>query len=76
MTEPDITEVCIGDGECWIGDPDFMDLENRVEGVLALQYTVERGLWALVGRDTDGRYAQTWEPVGEAAKGGKLRPVN
>lgn len=66
MTDPDKEEgfevrVFLTDGSCWISDPDLIDPDEEVEGVLAMQYTIEFGLALLVGRKTDGVYSRKWE---------------
>ena len=91
MTEPDneavTTEqaappVILGDGELCVFDPDYFDPEVEATGVLAIQHSVERGTWVLIGRGGDGSpYTRKWESVEiepEAASRprGRLRPVN
>ena len=59
-------------------DPDYVDLSAEATGVLAIQWTVERGLWALIGSyDEAGKYSQGWVEVGRSQEPrAKLRPVN
>lgn len=67
----------LSDGECVVFDPSYLDVEVEAVGVLAAQFTIEGGLWALVGsHDDSGRYSQGWVEAGRKATSAKLRPVN
>lgn len=70
----------LSDGDCMVFDTEYLDTETESVGVLAVQFSVDRGLWALIGRGGDGEpYTQTWEAIGADVKVGKpsarLRPV-
>lgn len=66
----------LGDGDCIVFDPAYLDTETESEGVLAVQWSSERGLWSLVGRHADsGQYEQVWLQAG-APTGKRLRPVS
>jgi len=75
--EPEVADVYLADGECVIFDPDYLDPACEAQGVLGMQYSVDRGLWVLVGEGEGVDYTQQWRAVGaEASKPGKkLRPV-
>ena len=67
--------VSLMDGECSFRDWDFLDPEAEVEGVLAAQYSIDRGLWVLVGFAGPAGYAQEWRQAGAERSPAKLRPV-
>lgn len=70
-----ITEVSLNDGSCWVMDPDCLAPECEAVGVLAMQYSEQRGLWILVGAGGDGeKYTQAWKSVAGQA-GAKLTRV-
>lgn len=67
----------LNDGDCCIFDPEYMDPETESVGALAVQWSIEKGLWVLIGsHDDGGRYSQEWREVGASRTGAKLRPVN
>ena len=55
-------EVVLHDGQCWVLDPAYLHPDSEAEGVLALQYTVEAGLWYLDGE------SRQWVQVGAKGK--------
>lgn len=55
------TELTLGDGECWVFDPDLLDPANEYEGVLAVQFK-DGALWWLSG------VARKWINVEDASK--------
>lgn len=63
------SSITLMEGECWVGDPDYLWPESGVEGVLAIQY---RGgeLFYLDGA------TRKWLNVESSVKKGSLRPVN
>ena len=65
-------EIYLGDGQCWIADPEYLAHDSGVEGVIAVQFR-DGGLWYLDGE------TRRWLNV-EASESGKparkLRPVN
>ena len=67
----------LSDGDCVVLDPDYLDPACEAEGVLAIQWSVERGLWVLYGSTDAKGYSQEWiAPGAVPAAGAKLRPVN
>lgn len=65
----------LSDGDCIVFDPEYLDPETESVGVLATQWSLDRGLWSLVGRHTDsGQYEQEWVQAGVQSK--RLRPVS
>lgn len=67
----------LGDGECMVFDAEYLDPAAEAVGVLAVQWSVDRGMWALIGSHDDaGKYSQGWVEVGRASPRAKLRPVN
>ena len=77
--EPEVDDerpFLLSDGDCMVLDPEYLDAEAQAVGVLAIQWSVDRGLWALVGRGGgDEPYTQAWEPSGAVGSGKRLRPV-
>lgn len=71
------SSVYLTDGEVVIFDPDYLDKNCEAQGVLGMQYTVDRGLWTLIGRGEGGAYAQAWEQVApdKAKQRPALKPV-
>lgn len=62
------TELTLGDGECWIFDPDFLHHDAEFEGVLAVQFK-DGGLYYLDGMsrkwvNVEGAAAKTGKPSG------------
>lgn len=63
----------LSDGDCMVFDPEYLDPEMEPVGVLAAQFSMDRGLWALHGfHDAAGRYQQEWREV--APERGKAGP--
>jgi len=79
MTEPadysDERPFQLTDGDCLVFDASYLDTDYEAEGVLAVSWTAEGGLWSLIGRHAGDKYVQTWERAGAPQKAG-LRPVN
>lgn len=61
-------EVTLGDGQCWVRDPDYLLAGSEAEGVIALQYTAESGLWYLDGRTRKWIRADSVGPVASVAR--------
>lgn len=57
------------DGECWVGDPDYLAHDSGVQGVIAVQFR-DGALWFL---DGESRKWLNAEADGKPAR--KLRPV-
>lgn len=71
------TPFLLSDGECMVFDAEYLDVEVEAVGVLAVQFTADRGLWALIGSHDDaGAYSQGWVEAGRKIPAAKLRPVN
>jgi hypothetical protein len=77
-TEEGERPFLLSDGECMVFDAEYLDPETESVGVLAVQFSLDRGLWVLMGRGGDGEpYTQSWEAIGTESRAGKrLRPVN
>lgn len=65
-------EVHLGDGTCWVADPDLLAHDSGAEGVLALQY-MEGALWYLDGATRKWLNVEAQDSSKPARK---LRPVN
>lgn len=68
----------LGDGDCMVFDAEYLDPEIETVGVIAVQFSLDRGLWVLWGgHDGGDKYFQEWRQAGaERAAGKRLRPVN
>lgn len=63
------SSLLIGEGECWVGDPDYLSPDSGVEGVLAIQFTGGQ-LFYLDGATRKGVNVES------SPKRTSLRPVN
>jgi hypothetical protein len=72
------TSYAIHDGDLLVMDPEYLDRTCEAQGVLAIQHSIERGSWVLIGRGGDGEpYTQVWERIGdEPSTAKRLRPVS
>ena len=78
IPETDETEVeaveplYLSDGECWIGDPDYLAHDSEVQGVIAVQFR-DGALWFLDGESRKWLNAEAPE-AGKSPR--KLKSVN
>lgn len=64
--------VYLHDGECWVGDPEFLAHDSGVDGVIAVPFR-DGALWYL---DGETRKWLNVEAQDTARPDRKLRPVN
>lgn len=73
--EPEVESVeplYLQDGECWVGDPDFLAHDSGVDGVIAVQFK-DGALWFLDGESRKWLNAEAPEASKPKTR---LRPVN
>lgn len=71
--------VLLHDGSCWVEDPEYLDRSLEAQGVLAMQFSLDRGLWILFGEGEGPDYRQEWRAVADLppqGKRGSLKTVN
>lgn len=56
--------ITLNNGDCYVTDVDWLDVASESEGVLALQWSIDTGLWALYGETVGHNYRQVWRKVG------------
>jgi hypothetical protein len=82
MTDPEDNEEAearpflLSDGDCMVFDADYLDPEQQVEGVIAVQWGADRGLWYLMGSIEGATYRQEWMQVAPERGKARMRPVN